>query len=94
MTAKAHLSRLHNLPCVVCTKMGVEQSSPSVAHHVEFIRDAHSDFAAIPLCDFHHTGAGGVHHLSRREFSMRYKLSDVDLLALTIWEMDRRGMIE
>ena len=52
-----------------------------MAHHLESIRDAHSDYAAIPLCDWHHKE---LHSLSRRGFEARYQLTPIDLLALTI----------
>ena len=94
MTAKAHLARLHDLPCVVCVHMGMGWPNQVEVHHVESIRDSDSDYAGVPLCAEHHRGATGVHGLSRRGFADRYKLSDVDLLALTIKAMDKAGMIK
>ena len=88
MTAKAHLARLHELRCVVCLHMGLPPRTVEV-HHLESVRDENSDYAAVPLCGEHHRGATGVHGLSRRGFADRYKLSDVDLLALTMKEVCR-----
>jgi predicted metal-binding protein len=92
MSAKAHLSRVHELRCVVCVHMGMRQETPTTAHHVESVRDNVSDYAAVALCHNHHQGPNGVHSLSRRAFEMRYKLTDVDLIALTLREMDRCGL--
>jgi hypothetical protein len=88
-----HLERLHELPCVVCSHMGMPESWPVEAHHLESVRDGMSDYAAIPLCGLHHRSKGGVHGLSRRGFEMRYKLTDIDLLALTIRALEKAGKL-
>lgn len=85
-----HLSRLHKLPCVVCTKMGVEQDTLTVAHHLESIRDENADYAAIAICDFHHKL---LHAMSRRSFEMQTKLTPIDLLALTVKAMETEGYL-
>lgn len=90
----AHLDRLHDLPCVVCDLLGLEQLSVTEAHHVESIRDALSDYCAVSLCRDHHQGAMGVHGLSRRGFERFYKLNDVDLLALTIRALEKYGRLK
>lgn len=84
MNVKQYLAAVRASPCVVCTLMGVEQSTPTEAHHVENVRDEDSDYATVSLCVDHHRGVGSVHGLSRKVFAMRYKLTDVDLMALTI----------
>ncbi len=43
-----------------------------------------SNFLVVPLCPTHHTGSPGVHGLGERGFYTRYKLSELDLLAMTI----------
>jgi len=43
-----------------------------------------SNFLVVPLCQTHHTGSPGVHGLGERGFYTRYKLSELDLLAMTI----------
>lgn len=83
MSAAKHLARVRALPCVVCKKMGVRQTTPTTAHHVESVRDELSDYATVSLCQSHHQGPEGVHGLSRRVFEMRYRLTVIDLLALT-----------
>ena len=84
MTRKEWLAAVHEVPCVICTHMGRAQSTATQAHHIESVRDEHSDYAVAALCADCHTGANGVHGLSRRTFSMRYGLSDIDLIARTI----------
>lgn len=81
MNAREYLARVHDLPCVVCTHLGQGQDSPTVAHHVESVRDEDSHYAAVAICDAHHRL---LHAKSRRGFLMLTKLTDVDLLALTI----------
>ena len=93
MSAKAYLERVRSVRCVVCTVMGMVQESGTEAHHIESVRDGVSDYATAALCHLHHQGSQGVHHLSRRGFEMRFKLSDIDLIALTIRALDREGVI-
>lgn len=94
MTAKNHLKRVHAVPCVVCEHMGMTQETPTIAHHVESIRDDASDYAAVALCQDHHQYSGfGVHDLSRRGFEMRYKLTELDLVKLTLKAIDDAGLM-
>ena len=46
-----------------------------------------SNFLVVPLCPEHHTGNSGLHGLGERGFYTRYKLSELDLLAMTIEEL-------
>lgn len=89
MSARDYIERVRGLRCVVCTMMGLPQSTVTEAHHVESVRDGLSDYATVALCVDHHQGPNGVHGLRRRGFEARYKLSDVDLIALTIRQLDR-----
>lgn len=91
MSSRGYLERVRSLPCVICRMQGVIQEGPTFAHHVESVRDDASDYATAALCHFHHQGGGGVHFLSRKVFAMRYGLSDVDLIALTVRLLDREG---
>ena len=88
-----HLERLHEIPCCVCTHMGMAPRWPVTAHHLESVRDSLSDYAAVSLCADHHQGPNGVHGLSRRGFELRYKLTDTDLLALTIRALEKAGRL-
>lgn len=90
MTVQQHKKRIHQLPCIVCFKMGMEQSTPTVLHHPESIRDENADFGGVALCDEHHKL---LHAMSRRSFHTLTKLTEFDMLALTIRMMDREGMM-
>jgi hypothetical protein len=81
-SVKAYQDRVRELRCVVCMEFELNQGHVTQIHHVESIRDKLSEYAVVPLCEYHHTGAGGVHGLGRRGFVSRYKLTDIDLLAL------------
>jgi len=80
MSAK-YEQRVRDIGCVLCLHLGMGRTPASI-HHVESIRDELSDYAIVPLCPEHHQGATGVHGLRRRGFEMRYKLTEIDLLAL------------
>jgi hypothetical protein len=90
MSKADYLERVKSLPCVVCRIMGTPQEGPTFSHHVESVRDGLSDYASAALCYAHHQGPNGIHGLSRRAFEMRYKLTPIDLLALTIRALDKQ----
>lgn len=90
MSAADYLERVRGCRCVVCQIMNYPQEGPTYAHHVESVRDGLSDYATAALCHFHHQGSQGVHTLSRKVFAMRFQLSDVDLIALTVRQLDRQ----
>lgn len=55
----AYISAIHDLPCRVCTKYGMVQTSPTEAHHTICGRYGNTrthDEQAIPLCMCHHQG--------------------------------------
>ena len=90
MSVKAYQDKVRALGCVVCQldtvlvdPVGLYfEGIPVSIHHVESVRDELSEYAVVPLCYDHHQGPNGVHGLGRRGFVARYKLTDVDLLAL------------
>ena len=84
-----YLERVRSCRCVVCAVMGIQQTTPTAAHHLESVRDGLSDYASVAVCFDHHQGPNGIHGLSRRAFEMRYKLTPIDLLALTVRQMDK-----
>ena len=81
MSVKDYQARVRDLGCIICKEMGLGKT-PAAIHHVESIRDGLSEYAVIPLCYDHHQGPEGVHGLRRKVFEMRYRLTDVDMLAL------------
>ncbi len=55
---RAHMARVAQLPCCVCGSRPVE------VHHVisgRYGQRKASDLQTIPLCHYHHLGAGGIH---------------------------------
>ena len=82
MSVKSYQDRVRALGCVVCEHLEQHSMEDVSLHHVESIRDSLSEWVVVPLCHFHHQGSGGVHALGRRGFVARYKLTDIDLLAL------------
>ena len=88
MSAKAYEQRVREIGCILCHHLGMGFTAASI-HHVESIRDGLSDYAIVPLCPDHHQGPNGVHGLRRRGFEMRYKLTDIDLLAMVTRELNK-----
>jgi hypothetical protein len=86
VNAKEYLGRLHELPCIVCRNCYGRSTPAAEAHHLEFVRGDHSDFAAVPLCKDCHDA---LHAARRKAFYVAHKLSDVKLLAWTIKELVR-----
>jgi hypothetical protein len=86
VSRRDYLNRVSSIGCILCKHLGLGET-PAEIHHVESVRDELSDFAVVPLCTEHHRGQTGVHGLRRRGFETRYKLSDVDLLAMTAREL-------
>jgi hypothetical protein len=78
---KRHMSRVAELPCVIC---GV---TPVELHHVregQGMSQRASHYLVVALCPEHHRGGTGLHGLGTRGFYTRYKLEELDLLAMTI----------
>jgi len=74
------------VPCVLCARMGLGDT-PAQVHHMKFgtgASDRASDLLTIALCPEHHQGQSGVHQLKERGLYLRYKCSELDLLADTI----------
>lgn len=81
--AKRHLAFLHKLPCAVTYRLtGVLVYDEIVVHHPESVRDEWSHYAGIPMLDWRHKQ---LHKLSRHGFESLTKLSELDLLATTLF---------
>jgi hypothetical protein len=82
---RRYLWRVKNLNCVCCGA-----NAPSDAHH---IRDGQgmgqkaSDYLAVALCKECHQGQNGLH--GDRTLMRIYKLSELDLLARTIEQLNK-----
>jgi len=86
--ARDYESRVRELGCILCVHVGMART-PAAIHHIESIRDGLSAYAIVPLCREHHQGPNGVHGLSRRGFEARYKLTEIDLMAMVARELNR-----
>jgi hypothetical protein len=72
--------------CILCHHLELGQS-PAQIHHLRTgsgMSQRASHFLAIPLCVGHHLGDDGLHGLGTRQFERRYRLSELDLLDLTL----------
>jgi hypothetical protein len=79
---KKHMSRVAELGCAVCRRMGYP-GTPAEIHHKRAgmglgRRASHWD--VLPLCVEHHRGATGVHGLGTRGFAKRWGFNEDDLL--------------
>ncbi len=85
MTLKAAswLDRVASLGCILCHHLAYGYR-PAEIHH---LFDAHqrNDYLVAPLCSDCHRGPNGFHGLGgERGFRARYKLGEVELLAMTL----------
>ncbi len=76
------------VPCVLCTHMGLGDS-PAEVHHLKFQSGAcneTSDLLTIAACPRHHRVEypDSIHRLKEHGLMLRYKVSELDLLAMTI----------
>lgn len=78
---RKYLSRVAELGCAVCRRMGYE-GTPAEIHHprggVGMGRRAPNS-AAIPLCPEHHRGNTGVHGLGTKGFPKHWGFTEEDL---------------
>lgn len=82
------------LGCVLCHHLGTP-GTPAQVHHIREgagIGQRSPHFLVVPLCPEHHQGASGVHGLGVKGFYTRYKLDELDLLAMTIRLMAERSL--
>lgn len=84
--ASDHMGRVAALGCILCRHLG-NGATPAEVHHIRDGQGAAqraSDWLTVPLCPEHHRGESGLHGLGRRGFERRYRLGELDLLAMTI----------
>ena len=80
------LDRVAGLGCVLCHHLG-RGYTPANVHHL-FDPSQRSDWLVAPLCRECHQGPNGFHGLGgERPFRARYKLGEVELLAMTLERM-------
>jgi hypothetical protein len=83
---KEHMNQVASIGCILCDHLGYG-ATPAQLHHIregQGMSQRASNFLVVPLCETHHTGTPGVHGLGEKGFYTRYKLSELDLLAMTL----------
>jgi hypothetical protein len=88
----AYLAKVVRVGCVVCRAKFDMWTEPEIHHPRTDEGGAQraQHWLAIPLCKEHHRGDTGFHGLGQGDFYLRYRLSEWDMLALTI-EWVQRG---
>lgn len=89
---RLHMGRVAELDCVLCRHLGYG-NTPAQVHHIlqdRGLGQRSPHFLTIPLCPPHHTGANGIHQLKSSGFYTRYKLDELDLLAMTIRQLTEK----
>lgn len=87
MSARDHMARVKQLPCVLCLEVYGQHVEGCDAHHIregQGMGGRADDYLTIPLCKEHHQGATGIHGLGRRAFERVHRTTELDLLARTI----------
>jgi hypothetical protein len=79
---RKHMSRVAELGCAVCKRMGYE-GTPAELHHPRGgvgmgQRSSHMD--VLPLCVEHHRGKTGVHGLGTKGFPKHWGFTELELL--------------
>jgi len=80
---KKYFSKVAELGCAVCRRLGSE-GTPAEIHHPRIkvgMGQRSSNSGVIPLCPEHHRGSTGVHGLGRKAFAQLYGFSEQDLQA-------------
>lgn len=80
------MAKVAKIPCVLCAHMGLGET-PSIVHHLKYgqgASDRASDLLTIAVCPDHHVGPNGIHTLKEKGLRLRYNLSEIDLLAMTL----------
>lgn len=89
MNITRYKSRVADIGCILCRHLSLG-ATPAQLHHPRADQggaERASDWLVIPLCLEHHQGKSGFHGLGTRAFEVRYKLSELDLLAMTLKEV-------
>lgn len=87
---RQHLSRLAELGCVLCIRLGY-YATPAEIHHIrdgQGLGQRASHYDALPMCPMHHRGDIGIHGMGRRAFERHYGVTETELLA------DARRLLE
>ena len=83
---KRHMGRVAGIGCILCRHLGYGQT-PAEVHHIRDGQGAAqraNDTLTVPLCPEHHRGQSGLHGMGVKAFERTYRLSELDLLAMTL----------
>lgn len=89
MSAKGsrHMERVAGLHCMLCYHVTGQKRYGVHVHHIREGQGAAQradDMLTVSLCPDHHLGRDGVHGLGRKGLYTRYKITELDLLAMTL----------
>lgn len=82
---KQRLSDIHNIPCSLCYKLGIRQTTPTQAHHKVGLGlgKKASDDLSMALCYNHHQGGNNaIHHIGSKAFERKFCSQD-ELIEIT-----------
>lgn len=81
---KDYLSRVVELGCAVCRRLGYDDS-PAEIHHIRTGqgRKRASHYDTVPMCFRHHRGNDGIHGLGTKGFAKHYGFTELELLEET-----------
>ena len=80
------MGRVASIGCIACINLG-HGETPAQVHHIREGQGAAQradDMLTVALCEPHHQGSLGIHGLGRRGFERQYKITELDLLAMTL----------
>lgn len=80
---KDEYRKIAELGCSLCRHQGNE-GTPAQLHHIRRDNIPRSQAPVIPLCEYHHTGGGGIHFYGRKRFEREYGISQETLLEQTL----------
>ena len=90
VASDAWLDRVGGLNCLLCEHVGRGLVYGVQIHHL-FDPSQRSDWLVAPLCRECHQGPNGFHGLGgERPFRARYKIGEVELLAMTIERVEKQ----
>jgi hypothetical protein len=82
---RRHMGRVAELGCCICRRLGLG-ATPANVHHIRTgvgMGKRADDKDTIPLCHYHHQGAGGIHHLGRKAWEAHFGVTELQLLQET-----------
>ncbi len=91
MSERSWKERLAKIGCILCRHFDLEPRGRLTLHHIregQGLGQRADCYLEICLCHEHHQGASGWHGLGKGGFYQRYKMDELDLLAMMLRAMD------